>query len=288
VFGLDCGFSSVRRKNVPGVLTGALNVRQNSFIKPTVGLIKRVLCVARTVNVAEHAARRDAILDAAQRLILANGYQRLTIQDLLDDVQISKGAFYHYFDSKPAVIEALTERLVGDSERALVPIVADRQGGALDKLQRLFAEIVRWRSARKNLFVAMLPLWYAPGNIAFRVQVDRAVAKRLAPPLTAIVRQGVDEHQFVTAYPEQAGTVIVALIQSLQDTLAGQLLAAAHGLPGAPTSKEIVATYGAHIEAIERYLGIPAGALHRTESRTVNSWITALRRADTAVTEGTR
>jgi AcrR family transcriptional regulator len=240
--------------------------------------------VARTVNVAEHAARRDAILDAAQRLILSNGYERLTVQHLLDDLQISKGAFYHYFDSKPAVIDALSERLVEESERVLAPIVADREWDALDKLRRFFGESIRWKSARQNLFVAMLPLWYSPDNIVFRLQMDRAVAKRLAPLLTAIVRQGVDEHLFATAYPEQAGTVIVSLIQSLQDTLAGQLLAAAQRSSDAPTVKEIVANYGAHIEAIERYLGIPAGALQRTESRAVNSWIAALRRADTALT----
>lgn len=244
--------------------------------------------MARTVNVAEHAARRDAILDAARRLIVSKGYERLTVQDLLDDLEISKGAFYHYFESKPAVIEALTERLVGDSERVLAPIVTDDTLGALDKLQRFFAEIIRWKSARQNLFVAMLPVWHAPDNIVFRVQVDMAVAKRLAPLLARIVRQGVDEHQFAIAYPEQAGAIIIALIQALQDVMAQQLLAAAHRSAEAPTVKEMVATYGAHIEAIERYLGVPAGALYRADPRTMRSWIDALRQADTTKTEGTR
>ena len=70
----------------------------------------------------------------------------------------------------------------------------------------------------------MLPVWYAPDNVTFRHKVDMAVAKRLAPPLAMIVRQGVDEHRFATAYPEQAGTVIVALVQALQDVMARQLL----------------------------------------------------------------
>ena len=113
----------------PRSLDSTTESAAESTIKPTVGLIKGGCWVARTVNVAEHAARRDAILDAAQRLILSNGYERLTVQDLLDDLEISKGAFYHYFDSKPAVIEALSERLVEDSERALAPIVADQQAG---------------------------------------------------------------------------------------------------------------------------------------------------------------
>jgi AcrR family transcriptional regulator len=233
--------------------------------------------MARTVNVAEHAARRDAILDAAQRLILSKGYERLTVQDILDDLRISKGAFYHYFDSKPAVIEALAERLVGESERALAPIVADRELDALDKLRRLFGEVIRWKSARQNILVAMLPVWYAPDNIEFWQKVDRAAANRLAPLLTVLVRQGVDEHRFATSYPEQAGTIVVALVQALQDAMAQQLLAAAQRSPDAPTVKQMVATHGAHIEAIERYLGIPAGTLYRADARAVNSWIGALR-----------
>jgi AcrR family transcriptional regulator len=230
--------------------------------------------MARTVNVVEQAARRDAILDAAQRLILSNGYERLTVQDILEELQISKGAFYHYFDSKPAVVEALTERLVDDSERALAQIAEEPELGATAKLQRFFGEIVRWKSERQNLMVAMLPVWYAPDNISFRLLVDRATAARLAPLLSAIVRQGVDEHQFATAYPEHAGSIIVAVVQALQDAIAQQLLT------GTAKVKEVVATHGAHIEAIERYLGVPAGTLYRADARAVNSWIAALRRAD--------
>jgi len=55
------------------------------------------------------------------------------------------------------------------------------------------------------------PVWYAPDNLAFRMLVDRATAKRLAPLLSVIVRQGVDEHRFATSHPEQAGAIIVAL-----------------------------------------------------------------------------
>jgi len=232
----------------------------------------------RTVNVVEQAARRDAILDAAQRLILSNGYERLTVQHILEDLQISKGAFYHYFDSKPAVVEALTERLVDDSERALARIAEDPGLSGLEKLQQFFGEIVRWKSERQNLMVAMLPVWYASDNLAFRLRVDRATAKRLAPLLSLIVRQGVDEHHFATAYPEQAGAIIVAVVQALQDAVAAQLLTRAAKV------KDVVATHGAHIEAIERYLGVPAGTLYRADAGAVKGWIAALRRADLAGT----
>jgi transposase-like protein len=99
---------------------------------------------------------------------------------------------------------------------------------------------------------------------------------------------GVDEARYATAYPEQAGAIIIALVQALQDAMAQQLLAAARPSPDAPRTADLVATYGAYIEAIERYLGVPAGALYRAESRTMNGWVTALRRADSVATGRTR
>ena len=235
--------------------------------------------MARTVNVAQHTARRDEILNAAQRLILSMGYERLTVQDILDDLQVSKGAFYHYFDSKPAVIEALTTRLVSDSERALAPIVQAPEMGAVKKLQAFFEEVVRWKSERQNLFVAMLPVWYASDNLAFRLLVDRESAKRLAPLLSAIVRQGVDEGHFGTAYPDHAGAIVFAIIQVMQDAMAQRLLGVPHRSPSSSSVTEMVDTHGAQMEAIERYLGVPAGTLNRVDARRVKSWIAAVRRA---------
>ena len=34
---------------------------------------------------------------------------------MLEDVGASKGAFYHYFDSKAALLEAVVERMVDDA-----------------------------------------------------------------------------------------------------------------------------------------------------------------------------
>ena len=56
--------------------------------------------MARILKEEEHTAKRNEILDAALQLVYSKGYEKMTIQDILDQLQISKGAFYHYFDSK--------------------------------------------------------------------------------------------------------------------------------------------------------------------------------------------
>lgn len=244
--------------------------------------------MARVVKPAERAARRAAILDAAEQLVLSKGYEHFTVQDILDDLHISKGAFYHYFDSKLAVIEALTDRMVEQSAQMLVPIVEQADRPAVVKVQRFFTEIIRWKSAQQSLVVALLPVWYAADNAAFRRRVDAAVATRLAPLLTVIIREGVEDNSFTTAYPDQVGGVVMAIVQALQDAVAAQLLTAARARVARTHVHDVIATYGAHIEAIERLLGMPAGALFRPEHKTVQNWVGALRRSgvDTAGKRG--
>ncbi len=44
---------------------------------------------------------RQRILDAAKKLFAQKGYERTTIQDILDELEdLSKGAIYHHFKNK--------------------------------------------------------------------------------------------------------------------------------------------------------------------------------------------
>src|SRR5215218_8567229 len=120
--------------------------------------------MARSVNETEYAARRNAILDVALRLVYTKGYDQMAIQDILDELQISKGAFYHYFDSKPALLEALTERLGQEALQLLNPIVQDPHLPAIEKLQRFFDTAVRWKTARKTFMIELVRVWYTDHN----------------------------------------------------------------------------------------------------------------------------
>src|SRR5215470_14150869 len=124
--------------------------------------------MARIVKEEEYAEKRNAILDVAQKLVYSKGYEQMTIQDILDDLQISKGAFYHYFDSKPTLLEALVEHMGGDIEKLLLSIVQDPEVAALQKLQRFFDTLNRFKTARKDFLLALLQGWYKDENAIVR------------------------------------------------------------------------------------------------------------------------
>ena len=223
--------------------------------------------MARVVK--EHVVRRNEILDVARRLVDTKGYEQMTIQDILDDLRISKGAFYHYFDSKQALLSALIERIGDQIEQLVLPIVHDPALPAIEKLQRIFAALNRWKTARKEFFLALLRVWYADDNAIVRQKLRMTGVKLVAPWYSAIIRQGIQEGVFKTSYPDQVGEVVLSLIQDLGDTL-GELLLSFK--PERDDMLRIENTVAAYTDAVERVLGVSTGSLHLTDAETLKEW----------------
>jgi AcrR family transcriptional regulator len=227
--------------------------------------------MGRVVKQAEYAARRKQILDVAQRLVMeTKGYEGMAIQDVLDELGISKGAFYHYFDSKAALLEALIERLAEEALPMFIQLVEAPGLTALDKLQRFFELSGRWKTARKDYLMALLRSWYADENALLRVKLRTAYPQRVSPLLTALIDQGIREGTLSTPRPEQAAAVVLSLIAELGDAFAQLLLQ-----PSAKgrSLEEMECLTAAYTDAVEHVLGAPAGSLTLVDRETIQVWL---------------
>ena len=225
--------------------------------------------MARIVKEQEYAVKRNAILDVAQRLVYTKGYEQMTIQDMLDDLQISKGAFYHYFDSKQAVLEALVERMGEEVVQLLLPIVHDPVLGALEKLRRFFPTLAQWKTARRDFILALMHILYADENALFRQKARALAVKRVTPLMTTVIRQGIQEGVLTTSYPDQVGEVILSLVLDLGDTIAWLLLSSE---PRRDDVQHVESTVAAYTDALERALGAPTGSLPLVDAQTLQEW----------------
>ncbi|MFT4050083.1 MAG: helix-turn-helix domain-containing protein [Solirubrobacterales bacterium] len=61
---------------------------------------------------ARAEARREEILDAAQRIFAAQGYNETGIADIAADLGIGHGTFYRYFDNKRDIAEQVLDRAI--------------------------------------------------------------------------------------------------------------------------------------------------------------------------------
>ena len=225
--------------------------------------------MARTLNLAVHTVRRDAFIDAAQRLMQAKGYEQMSIQDVLDELEASRGAFYHYFDSKQALLEAMIDRMVDAGLAEVAPIVAGAGLPAARKLERVFSTIGRWKTDRKSLVLALLTVWMSDDNAIVREKFRRTTVRRLVPMLTPIVKQGVDEGTFQSDSPAETARVLVMLLQGFQDVATELFL---DRQAGRVDLEEVERSFASYSVSFERILGAPPGSVTLTDRAVLRAW----------------
>jgi len=220
------------------------------------------------VNATLHTVRREAFLDVAQRLVETKGYEEMSIQDLLEELEASKGAFYHYFDSKQALLEAVVERFADGAIAALAPFLNDPNLPALRKLERVFA-IARSKAQQKELVLAIMEVWNSDSNAIVREKLRRMTVRRIVPLLSEVVRQGVDEGAFSVVSPDETAMVLVALMQGFQEQATNLFVSRQ---AGTVTFEVVQRSVAGFTEAFERILGLPNGSLTLTDEPTLRFW----------------
>ncbi|AUS78167.1 TetR/AcrR family transcriptional regulator [Actinoalloteichus sp. AHMU CJ021] len=134
--------------------------------------------------------RPDAILDAAEALVLEHGYDRMTIDRIAARAGIGKGAVYREYDSKPAVLDALLRRSMRRLVATVRRRVVEHEGTVgLSLAWRLGLNALRADPLMLRCYLGDTDLL---GSYVRSVEDDRYVSRRrwLVEYLTAIQRAG--------------------------------------------------------------------------------------------------
>jgi AcrR family transcriptional regulator len=226
--------------------------------------------VARTLDLAAHTLRRDEFIDAAQRLMQTKGYHLMSVQSVLDELPASKGAFYHYFDSKQALLEAVVDRMADAVTEQLRAIAADQREPAPARLCRFYAELGAWKTERKDLLMALTRVWFSDDNAVVRDRLIRESTQRLVPLLAQIIEDGRREGDFrMAADSLSIAQVVMATARGMSESL-GQLLLMPK--PDGSTVETVRALTAASTEALERILGADPGSLQLVDDATLRAW----------------
>ncbi len=219
--------------------------------------------------VKEPDQRRNEILDVAQTLIYTKGYEQMSIQDILDRLQISKGAFYHYFDSKQSLLDDLIDRLMEDAERVIGPISADPTLPALEKMKRVFNTAASWKVGKKEFMLALLKVWYADENAIVRQKLQARYLKESGHFITDVIEQGIREGVFHAVCPEHLGSIALGLVLNVGDRYAELILAGEHADDWVERIQSLTSAY---TEAFERVLGAPSGSIELIDMDSLMAW----------------
>lgn len=100
---------------------------------------------------ARGRATRRALLEAAEAVFGAGGYESASISDIASQAGVAQGTFYVYFPSKKAIFVELVELLGTELRRTLAEAIADAPDrlGAEERGLRAFLAFVR---RHRNLY----------------------------------------------------------------------------------------------------------------------------------------
>lgn len=214
--------------------------------------------------------RRSEILDVAQRLFYQKGYEQASVQDIIAEIGIAKGTFYHYYSSKLDLLDAMIERMIEQTLQSLEPLVADDQLSALAKFERFFRDLADWKVENKAFFLDLMNIWYKDENAILRHKVQSASVEKAMPLLAQIIEQGMAEGSFVTEHPTDMAEIVLQIGQSLSDTLAKIILNRAHNDNTLAIIERKTIVYH---QAIERTLKAPTGSINLFDLDQIKPWL---------------
>jgi TetR/AcrR family transcriptional regulator, transcriptional repressor for nem operon len=88
------------------------------------------------------SATRDRLIESARFLFWERGFAGTSMADLLSHAAVNSGSFYHFFESKEALLRAVLESYLG----ALWPMVIDPAFAQADEpVARIFAILAGYR-----------------------------------------------------------------------------------------------------------------------------------------------
>jgi TetR/AcrR family transcriptional regulator, cholesterol catabolism regulator len=221
--------------------------------------------------------RQAELLDRALALFLERGYENVSLNDLLAMAGTSKGAFYHYFPSKEALVTALAQRSAAEAFEVLRPVFAQPRKNALERLNAGLAAsyAVKMAMGAPQQIAAMTSLLKPENQALFRMIVT-IWEDLFRPVLTEVITQGVREGVFDTFDPEGVGDMIQGFAASLQTNLVNVLNAPDERSRRAAID-DSVKRVKLHGIATDRILGLPDGSTVVLDREQVEAMVALLK-----------
>jgi TetR/AcrR family transcriptional regulator, cholesterol catabolism regulator len=223
--------------------------------------------------------RRAELLDRAAGLFLRHGYENVSLNHLIADAGVSKGAFYHWFPSKDALVAALAERSARGAFASVENALAACGGDALERLNAVLRAGFDANMAMSGpeQLAAMVSL-LRPDNAHLYGRILAVEQELYRPLLTQLISEGVADGIFDTFDPEGIADMIYGLAARTNSNIVDVLDAADD--PARDRAIDALATrFRLHGLAVDRILALPDGSITALTRAQVEAMVAGLPRS---------
>jgi AcrR family transcriptional regulator len=161
--------------------------------------------------VKEPEERRKELIDTAERLFIAQGFDQTSISDITKEVNVSQGAFYYYFDSKEDVLVAAMEKQIALMESDFIRIANNSD---LDPAAKLNSMINRFLSVSASGKKIIGYIHQAKNATLHKKLMRMRPFSKIAPVMADVIVQGCKNDRFHVERPLETSYLLLVLIAS--------------------------------------------------------------------------
>ena len=148
------------------------------------------------------------ILDVSTRLFSEKGYDDTSLQDIINETKLSKGAIYHHFGSKEDILKAIFHRLGNENAEIFAKIRDDNRLRGIEKLRKIFQTAV-FHSNQSVLLTVSPCLLNNPRFLAMQIeQIYELIAPQFVEPILA---EGIKDGSINIENPHEIAEAIMIL-----------------------------------------------------------------------------
>ncbi|MEO6042433.1 MAG: TetR/AcrR family transcriptional regulator [Tepidiformaceae bacterium] len=155
----------------------------------------------RVVDAARSAGRRAAIIQAAANVFSKKGYHAATMDDIAQEMGVSKGVLYYQFRSKEEVFTEILVTAISEAHRRLKATIG-RLDGSTARLQEGIRELISFNldEATPN-HAAMRVVGNVSGISAPSRDIIRELQRAFQRVVIDLVREGSEVGEFDVEHP---------------------------------------------------------------------------------------
>lgn len=152
--------------------------------------------------------KRELIFDALERLMNTVPFRDISVDSIANAAGVAKGTVYYYFDSKDEILDCFIERSYRRAIREYLNSISGDQT-ALGRIKQLFRSATAEDFGNNHNLIMSLHL---NDDVILHKKLKSVAVQELAPILTMLLEQGVDEGSVQIEYPKESAEIIVSVL----------------------------------------------------------------------------
>ena len=198
--------------------------------------------------VKDAAERKNEILDAAEELFAARGYEETSTGDILDRVGIARGTLYYHFRSKEEILDALIGRISQTLIARAGKAAEDKSVPVVERIVRTIASL-NLETGESSIGHEVLEQVHKPQNALMHQKMQQSLLDGVVPVVSSLVEEGNIEGIFHADYPRETTEMLVLYSSIAFDSRFGL------------TPEQMTCRIQAFIHNTEKLLGVESGSM---------------------------